>query len=320
MGRTYSGAPDAVPLTDADREPPISAADARPRGPGHLSSDRPSGGHPLRASQPLYDMLAANYDEHFLVPHRRLYDTLAWERVTALLPPPRPGADLVIDAGCGVGRWASRLLELGYRVIGVEQAPGMVAEIRRRHLGDRFALIEGSMDDVSPVDARFADGSSGDTPGILVLAMGSLQYTNDPEATVRRLASWLAPGAVLAVLVDSLVALLLELLRIGKVDEALERVESARGVWRVDDQQADLHLLDRSRLVAAFEHAGLVDVVPSGLLVSASSLGRASLDQRLEADYDGMLETERRLAGHPPCADVGKHLLVVGRRPERVSG
>jgi trans-aconitate methyltransferase len=41
----------------------------------------------------------------------------------------------------------------------------------------------------------------------MVLAMGSLQYTADPEAAIAHLAGWLRPGGVLAVLVDSLVGL-----------------------------------------------------------------------------------------------------------------
>lgn len=260
----------------------------------------------MRPSQPLYDALAPGYEEHFTVPHRRAYDDLAWERIRPLLPPD----GTVVDAGCGVGRWARRLLAMGYAVTGVEQAPGMIAELRRRPPGPGFTLVEGSMTDVTlPATAG------------AVLAMGSLQYTEDPEYAVRHLAGWLRPGGVLAVLVDSLVGLVLELLRDGRQDEALDRLARRRGVWRQDGHAADLHLLDRARLESAFAAAGLTDVRSVGLLVTAAPLGRAALTEQLTGDHDAHLDLERRLGDDPVLADVGKQLLVTGRRtpPERLS-
>ena len=72
----------------------------------------------MRSSIPFYDAMAQELDTAFYdQPHRRAYDQLAWEQVSALLP---PGAGTVVDAGCGAGRWIDRLLPLGYQVIGIE--------------------------------------------------------------------------------------------------------------------------------------------------------------------------------------------------------
>lgn len=262
----------------------------------------------MRPSQPLYDMLAPTYEEHFQVPHRRLYDLLAWERVLDLLPPPGPDTGPVIDAGCGVGRWARMLLDEGYRVIGIEQSPGMLAELEKRPVGPGFRLVRGSMSEADVASALRGERACA------VVAMGSLQYTSDPAATVARLASWLAPDGVLAVLVDSLVGLVLELVGAGKVDEAAERMTTRRGVWRVDGQSADLHLLNRDALTSAFERAGLTDITSSGLLVEAAALGRDRLQESLTLDFDAMLARERHWASDPLLADVGKQLLVTGRQ------
>jgi SAM-dependent methyltransferase len=256
----------------------------------------------MRSSVALFDALAAGYDEHFRVAHRRAYDDLAWERVTALLPAP-PGP--VVDAGCGVGRWTARLLDLGYEVVGLEQAPAMAAEARRRHPDDRFTLVEGPME-----EAELPPGSAA-----MVLAMGSLQYTADPAATLARLAAWLRPGGVACVLVDSLVALILELLRDGRSEEALDRLRSRRGVWAQAGQVADLHLLDRAGLERAMVAAGLREVQVVGLLVGVTALGRAAFLDRLAADPEGQLALERALAGAPVMADAGKQLFASGRRP-----
>jgi ubiquinone/menaquinone biosynthesis C-methylase UbiE len=159
----------------------------------------------MRSSISLFNTLAAGYDAHFEALHRRAYDDLAWEFVQPLLPAV-PGC--VIDAGCGVGRWAERLVALGHHIVGIEQAPAMADVARARLPTDRFELIEGSMEAVELPEGQ-AD---------LVLALGSLQYTVDPEHMIERFARWTRVGGSVVVLVDSLVALVLELVAAGKTD------------------------------------------------------------------------------------------------------
>jgi SAM-dependent methyltransferase len=258
----------------------------------------------MRSSAALYDRLAATYEEHFAVRHRRAYDDLAWEICRAALPPP---PSVVVDVGCGVGRWAQRLLDAGYTVVGIEPSPAMAEGAAKRlaaRLGGEMTLLRDRVEDVE-LPACGADA---------VLAMGSLQYTDDPAAQVARLSGWLRPGGTLAVLVDSLQALILELLAAGKVCEALTRLTTRRGVWRLDGVEADLHLLDAAALRQAYADAGLDVVRVAGLLVGASAFGRGGLMSRLDDDFAGALDLERALADQPDLADLGKQLLIVGRR------
>jgi SAM-dependent methyltransferase len=258
----------------------------------------------LRSSIPLYDALAKEYEHGFYdVPHRKAYDQLAWERVSCLLPG-RPG--LIVDAGCGTGHWVDRLLPAGHRVIGIEQAPGMIDELRRKHYADSFQLIEGSME-----EATIASASAD-----LVLAMGSLQYSEDPASMLHRFASWTKPGGTVAVLTDSYVALVLELLHVGKKEEALERLRTRRGMFRYRGEEAELHLLDRRTLESYFAASGLQQIVSFGLLVTASALGMPACTQRLLEDETGLMQLERNLGAIPALADNGKQLLVVGRKPK----
>lgn len=257
---------------------------------------------PLVGAPEFYDRLAEGYDRQFDVPHRRAYDDLAWERVAALLP---EGEGLVVDVGCGVGRWSERLVGAGHRVVGLDPSPRMVEEARRRDLGDRFRVEQAGVDevDLAGIDAD------------LVVAMGSVQYAEDPAAAVARMATWLRPGGALAVLCDSLVALVLELLAAGRDEEALARATTGEAEYRADDLVVGHRLLDAATLRAAYAEAGLVEVDVAGLLVSWSGVGRTALLHRLAADPRGQLDTERRLAACPRLADAGKQLLAVGRRP-----
>jgi SAM-dependent methyltransferase len=253
-------------------------------------------------SAELFDQLAPTYEDHFAEPHRRAYDALAWEIVTGLLP---ETAGVVVDAGCGIGRWVERFLALGHRVVGIENSPAMATAVRRRIRNPRFRLIEDSMESVDVPEPATAD---------LVVAMGSLQYTSDPEATVERFASWLRPEGRLCVLVDSLAALVIELMRCGEQAEALMRAKTRRGIWCEGGRFAELHLLDRARLEAAFTSTGLKEVTSFGLLIGASLVGREEMVARLENGWEAQLAFERGLARHPLIADLGKQLLVCGRK------
>ena len=139
----------------------------------------------------LYDEMAQSYDAIFEEQtYRRAYDLLAGEYVGRVLPATR---GLIVDAGCGTGRWAARWLALGHSVIGIEQAPRMAALARRKALGPSFRLIEASMTEAE-IEESTAD---------LVVAMGSIQYLADPAAAMSRFVRWLKPGGRVCVYTDS---------------------------------------------------------------------------------------------------------------------
>jgi len=256
-------------------------------------------------SAPLYDALALRYEEHFAAPHRLAYDTLAWDLCIGWLPEPPAN---VVDVGCGIGRWAKRLTGLGYSVLGIEPAPLMARRARERMANDKeFRLLESRVEEVDlPAGTNDA-----------VVAIGSLQYTDEPADAVARMAGWLRPGGVLAVLVDSLAALILELVKDGRIEEANERARERRGVWTEGGFSADLHLMDTAQLAELCGDAGLEVVGCHGLLVGTSLLGRTRVVERLEADFAGQLEEERSAALQPDLADLGKQLFVVARMPAR---
>ncbi|HEX4506347.1 MAG TPA: class I SAM-dependent methyltransferase [Alphaproteobacteria bacterium] len=257
-----------------------------------------------RGSAALYDAMAPGYDAIFAKPgYRRAYDRLAGEYVSGLLPT-TPGT--IVDAGCGTARWARRWLSLGHRVTGIEQSPEMIAELKQMKLGNRFTLIAGNME-----QAEIAPASAD-----LVVALGSMQYVADPDSMMRRFAEWVRPGGHVCVYTDSLTALVLELMRMGKTDEALQRLNTRRGVFRQGDSIAELHLFDRAALEAMFTAAGLVDIRCHGLLVTASAWDKARSAEAALADEASFLALERRLMADPAMADAGKHIIVSGRRPE----
>jgi SAM-dependent methyltransferase len=106
----------------------------------------------------------------------------------ALVPAPAR----VLDAGCGTGRVAVRLAELGYLVAGVDVDPSMLEEARRAAPG------------LTWVEADLADLAAGDVPNLgeydLVVAAGNvvpLVAAGTEAAVVAELAAALCPGGLL---------------------------------------------------------------------------------------------------------------------------
>ena len=111
-----------------------------------------------------------------------------------------PAPDWVLDAGCGTGRVAIRLADLGYRTLGVDADPSMLAEARRARpdlpwLTADLAVLPG------PGELAQLAGLEPTIQGFdLVVAAGNVIPLLAPgtlDATVRRLAAVLAPSGLL---------------------------------------------------------------------------------------------------------------------------
>jgi SAM-dependent methyltransferase len=106
----------------------------------------------------------------------------------ALVPPPAR----VLDAGCGTGRVAIRLAELGYDCVGVDADPAMLAEARRTAPALPWVLA-----DLMELDLGDRAGEDG---ADLVVAAGNVFPFLAPGSgpvVLARLAAHLRPGGLL---------------------------------------------------------------------------------------------------------------------------
>lgn len=259
-----------------------------------------TGDNRIVSAPDFYSRMASTYDDHFAAPHRKAYDTLCWEAVQESLD----GPSLIVDVGCGIGRWARALVSAGHRVIGIEPSPGMAQKAREAELGDLFELQETDVD-----NARVDPGSAD-----VVVAMGSIQYAPDPVRSIMTMAGWIRPGGQLWVLVDSQVGLVKELLGAGDFDQAIQRASDPVGWFTLDGCTVRHHLFSASAICDGLESAGLVDIRARGLLVGWSSKKRDEALSELVEDWDASLARERRLSLQPALADHGKQILVSGVR------
>lgn len=113
--------------------------------------------------------------------------TISRDRVSAALGPALwtglPDAH-VLEAGCGAGRFTEVLLDQGAWVTAVDLSEAVVAN--RENFGDR---VRYRVAQASILDLPFRAGAFD-----LVLCLGVVQHTPDPEETIRALFRFVRPG------------------------------------------------------------------------------------------------------------------------------
>ena len=106
---------------------------------------------------------------------------------TALRPEELKGK-LVLDVGCGMGRFAEVATRWGARVVGIDLSAA--AEVAARNLASRdFVALQADVFALPFVSESFD----------IIYSVGVLHHTPDCEAAVKALAKYLKPGGVLAV-------------------------------------------------------------------------------------------------------------------------
>jgi SAM-dependent methyltransferase len=154
--------------------------------------------------------------------HAATVEIVSWLRTTGLFAP----GMRVLDLGCGIGRIAAALAPHTRSVLGLDVAPGMVAEARRRHTAPnlRFDVTDGRSLAALP-DAGFDLILAADTFPYLLLAgpdiarshiddgarllrpngslvLLNLSYAPNPSADTDRVTAWAHTAGLRAELRD----------------------------------------------------------------------------------------------------------------------
>ncbi len=133
---------------------------------------------------------AASFDEDFGHSIRTPAERAAWDRILDLVLPGRAGLD-VLDTGCGTGFLSFELAARGHHVTGVDFAPAMLAEARRKAAERRVSVQfeEADAEQLPFVSGRFD----------LAISRHLLWTLPHPEAAIDEWIRVLRPGGRLIV-------------------------------------------------------------------------------------------------------------------------
>ena len=133
---------------------------------------------------------APGFDADFGHSIRTQGERAAWDRILDLVLPARGKLD-ALDVGCGTGFLTFELAARGHRVTGVDLAPAMIAEARRK-AADRGVAVR--LEEADAEQLPFTRASF-----VLVISRHLLWTLPHPEAAIDEWIRVLCPGARLVV-------------------------------------------------------------------------------------------------------------------------
>ena len=239
-----------------------------------------------------------------------LYEESCWTYIEPLLPPASTG--VILEAGCGVGRWVTRLAPLGYRLVLSDLSAEMIARARERVEGTAwsehvlgFHVLD--ICDMQPLPDRAFD---------LILALGGpLTLCRDAPSAVSEFRRLTKPGGYVLCDAANRYRTALDLVGSGRVDQLAALLETGR--FSRPDGLTD-HRFTPQELEALFRGEGLVVRSLVGICPFFSFL--PAQDEVRILDDDGVSETMRGVArdhgAGRALASLSGRLLIAAQRPE----
>src|SRR6516165_11895726 len=208
---------------------------------------------------------AAHFDEDFGHSIRTTAERAAWDRILDLAAPQRGALD-VLDVGCGTGFLSFELVARGHRVMGIDFAPAMLAEARRKaaERDDPVRFEEGDAEEL-----RFAPGAFD-----LVISRHLLWTLPHPEAAIDEWIRVLRPGARLVVVDGQFDA--------GALKQPAGSARSSQEYAAIGDQLPFLGGRSREEIERLLAAHGLRDVHSDPLPDLVAAQAQRMVDEGLE--------------------------------------
>jgi len=215
----------------------------------------------------------------------------------------------VLDLGGGTGGVAVPLAEAGHHVTVVDPSPDALASLGRRAreagIVDRITAVQGDGDSLGSVLAgRHVD---------LACCHGTLEFVDDPAATLHAVAQALGDGGVLSLLVSGRLSVVFAKAIAGEFGQARAALVDPSGRWGSTDPLP--RRFDVEQLETLLADAGFTDVRVRGTNILGHLVPASLIDS--EADRVALAELDELLVTGPGrefLRTLGNALHVVARR------
>jgi S-adenosylmethionine-dependent methyltransferase len=249
---------------------------------------------------------ANKYAVYLETPEGRLRSDLAFANLLHFLPLKAKPSLCALDLGCGTGATAVRLARLGIHVTLLDSAPAMLDIARRtaKEAGvtDKVVLRRG---DATQLAKLFPTRSFD-----VILCHNVLEYLDEPGAVLRGAARVLRDSsAILSVLVRNQAGEVLKAaIQVGDLAIAENNLTAE---WAQESLYGGrVRLFPSNSLQTMLKAASLAVIVERGVRVLADYLPpRVSRS----ADYERIVELERKLGNRPEYAAVSRYTQCLAR-------
>lgn len=262
-----------------------------------------------------WDKQAVNYASRQMQSHYGrfldLYEACCWHFIKPVLPP--IFSSLILEAGCGTGRWVYYLAPLGYRFILSDISAEMLAHAKKR-------VAEANLEE-QVLSFRQQDiCTMGDHPPEsydMVIALGGvLSLCRDAVKAMEEIFRVLKPGGFAICDAANRYRTALDLVRDKEVTQLPDLLRE--GIFTRPDGLSD-YRFSTSELVELFRGSGLLVHKLAGISPFLDYLPTRAQMELLEDDavYATLLDASLRYAEKPDVVSLSGRLLVVARKPAR---
>jgi S-adenosylmethionine-dependent methyltransferase len=240
----------------------------------------------------------------------RLRSDLAFANLHDFLPQQAEQPLRALDLGCGTGATAVRLARLGIHVTAVDCSAAMLDIAQRSALeggvAEKIVVKHGEAAHLASLfPARSFD---------VILCHNILEYVDDPGAVLRDAARALrGSSAIVSGLVRPQAGEVLKAAILGDLDEAKNGLMAEWGEESLYGGR--VRLFSNDYMQRMLKAAALTLIVERGVRVVADYLPPAV---SRDAEYQRILELERKLGMRPEFAAVARYRQCLARRPDPV--
>lgn len=234
-----------------------------------------------------------------------LYETDCWRYIEAVLPP--AAGSLILEAGCGTGRWVYRLAPMGYHLVLSDLSPEMIGQAQARVQALDLSDFVTAYHVLDICDLHALAGDAFD----LVLALGGpLTLCRDARLAAAEIRRVLKPGGYAVCDVANRYRTALELVEDGELDQLASVLDTGR--FSRPDGLTD-HRFGPQELANLFQASGLKVLHMAGLCPFFDFLPSREQVRILEDDqmFAILRDVSQRYAQHPAMIGLSGRLLVV---------
>ena len=237
-----------------------------------------------------------------------LYEESCWCYIKTVLP--KVGESLILEAGCGTGRWVERLAPLGYQMVLSDLSPEMVRcardKVERLGLSDRVVAYHV----LDICDMHALPEASFD----LALALGGpLTLCRDSKLAVSELCRVTKPGGYVICDSGNRYRTALDMVRENELSQLVRVLDT--GQFSRPDGLTD-HRFGLQELVDLFEANGMEALHVAGVCPFFDFLPTTEHVSILDDEraFETMLDLGKRYAENTSVVGLSGRLLIVARR------
>jgi len=258
--------------------------------------------------QKYHDRVAGRYDASYEDEFWQWHDALTWDYLKQHLP--RDLSAVILDLGCGTGKWAAKLIKSGFRVVCVDISAKMLDQARMKieQMG-QLHRAEFLQADLCELSALSEGGAT------LAVALGDpIGCTHSPPKAMKEIRRALCDTGVLVATFDNKLSAIEFYLERGDPNELSLFLRSGKTHWLTKDTSEQFEITtftpDELRHLVSTTGFELLDFVGKTVLPMRHH-------RHLLADPDSRrtwMKVEKSLSRAPDALPLASHLQIACRK------